>query len=357
MNQPQISVIVPVYNVEKYLSRCIESILSQTFTDFELLLIDDGSTDRSGEICDEYAKKDTRIRVFHTKNRGVSAARNLGLDNAKGEWISFVDSDDWVECNHFQSFVSQFNDNVDLCINSFIANLSYGAKSFHYPNLITKNKIHSIEIFFTILQPHSQFLWNKIFKKEIIKNHNIQFNTKLNLGEDNVFILEYINYVKLISSSFICTYHYDQTDENPLSLGRRKRTKEELCYQLTANCDTILKLYNKYKLPVIFEYASNYLYTRIFQRIIVPNIQYKSCFTKILPDPVKYIRCSCKLDCTKISDKFIRTFWSSIETKKQNYAWIVLNIYIIKTWLKSKIIKTVVVAKHVFRNVPSIALH
>ena len=90
MNIPQISVIVPVYNVEKYLSRCIESILSQTFTDFELLLIDDGSTDRSGEICDEYAKKDARIRVFHKENSGVSAARNLGLDNAKGELVLLI---------------------------------------------------------------------------------------------------------------------------------------------------------------------------------------------------------------------------------------------------------------------------
>ena len=93
---PIMSVIVPVYNTEQYLHRCIDSILTQTYTDFELLLIDDGSKDKSGDICDEYALKDSRIRVFHKENGGVSSARNLGLDNAAGEWITFVDSDDWI---------------------------------------------------------------------------------------------------------------------------------------------------------------------------------------------------------------------------------------------------------------------
>ena len=91
-----ITVIVPVYKAEKYVLRCVDSILAQTFTDFEVLLIDDGSPDRSGEICEEYAQKDARVRVFHKDNAGVSSARNLGLDNAKGEWVTFVDSDDWV---------------------------------------------------------------------------------------------------------------------------------------------------------------------------------------------------------------------------------------------------------------------
>ena len=108
---PKISVIVPVYNVEKYLCRCIDSILAQTFTDFELLLIDDGSKDSSGEICEEYAGKDARIRVFHRQNGGVSTARNLGIDKAKGEWIYFVDSDDVVlpsALGTFCSLIPQF---------------------------------------------------------------------------------------------------------------------------------------------------------------------------------------------------------------------------------------------------------
>lgn len=91
---PKVSVIVPVYKVEKYLPECIESVLAQTFTDFELILVDDGSPDNSGKICDDYAARDSRIRVFHKENGGVTSARNLGLDNARGEWIIFVDSDD-----------------------------------------------------------------------------------------------------------------------------------------------------------------------------------------------------------------------------------------------------------------------
>ena len=94
---PKISVIVPVYKAEKYLHRCVDSILAQSYTDFELLLIDDGSPDNSGAICDEYAIKDSRVRVFHKQNGGASSARNKGLDHANGEWVSFVDSDDWIE--------------------------------------------------------------------------------------------------------------------------------------------------------------------------------------------------------------------------------------------------------------------
>ena len=105
---PKVSIIVPVYKAEKYLNRCVDSILAQTFTDFELLLIDDGSPDRSGEICDEYAKKDSRIRVFHKKNGGVSSARNLGLDNVLGEYVTFVDSDDWVEPDFVETMIQTY---------------------------------------------------------------------------------------------------------------------------------------------------------------------------------------------------------------------------------------------------------
>ncbi len=93
---PLVSIIVPVYNAEKYLNRCVDSILSQAMTDFELLLIDDGSKDESGRICDEYAAKDARVRAFHKPNGGVSSARNLGLDNAIGKWVTFCDADDVV---------------------------------------------------------------------------------------------------------------------------------------------------------------------------------------------------------------------------------------------------------------------
>lgn len=102
-----ISVIVPVYNVEPYLRKCLDSIVNQTYRDLEILVIDDGSTDGSGKICDEYAEKDERVKVFHTKNRGLSCVRNLGLDEAKGEWIGFVDSDDWIEPDMYECLLSR----------------------------------------------------------------------------------------------------------------------------------------------------------------------------------------------------------------------------------------------------------
>ena len=101
MENKMLSIIVPVYNVEPYLRKCLDSIVNQTYRDLEILVIDDGSTDGSGKICDEY-KRDERVKVFHMKNRGLSCARNLGLDEAQGEWIGFVDSDDWIEPDMYE---------------------------------------------------------------------------------------------------------------------------------------------------------------------------------------------------------------------------------------------------------------
>lgn len=117
MPAPLISIIVPVYNTEKYLPKCIESILAQTYTNFELILVDDGSIDRCPQICDEYAEKDSRIKVFHKENGGVSSARNCGLDIANGEYIGFVDSDDYIEPEMYEKMLHTITEsNVDLCI-------------------------------------------------------------------------------------------------------------------------------------------------------------------------------------------------------------------------------------------------
>ena len=110
---PKVSIIVPVYKAEKYLQRCVDSILAQTFTDFELLLVDDGPPDSSGIISDRYAATDPRVHVFHKPNGGVSSARNLGIDNARGEWLMFVDADDTISKNLFQ-ISSKFFDNTQI---------------------------------------------------------------------------------------------------------------------------------------------------------------------------------------------------------------------------------------------------
>ena len=114
MTNPKISIIVPVYNAERYLRRCVDSILCQDFSGFELILVDDGSKDKSGEICDEYAAKDARVRTLHEQWGGVSSARNIGLDYANGEWVTFVDSDDYVSPNYFASLTS--HESADLIV-------------------------------------------------------------------------------------------------------------------------------------------------------------------------------------------------------------------------------------------------
>ena len=141
---PIISVIVPAYNAEKYLRRCINSILAQTFTDFELLLIDDGSTDKSGEICDEYADKYARIRVFHKANGGVSSARNVGLDNAVGEYICFCDADDWVDFHWLQGFTEAFPN--DLIVQVIISAIWYRRSGRMVPPVSRCRIFHSGDV-------------------------------------------------------------------------------------------------------------------------------------------------------------------------------------------------------------------
>ena len=113
MNNIKVSVIVPLYNAEKYAKRCIESVLRQTYNNYELILIDDGSKDRTGEICDHYADIDSRIKVIHKKNGGVSSARNKGLQEAQGEWITFLDADDWIEPNFLKIVEDSSDHSID----------------------------------------------------------------------------------------------------------------------------------------------------------------------------------------------------------------------------------------------------
>ena len=163
MSDSLISVIVPVYNSEQTLHRCIDSILGQTYRNFELLLINDGSKDRSGEICDEYARKDNRVKVFHKENGGVSSARNVGLDNARGEWITFCDSDDHVS----KEWLSNMLDNdtgCDLVVQGFSTPMEYEPLNGD----INRFCVYSGPIkdgLILLLQRHILgYLWVKLFK-------------------------------------------------------------------------------------------------------------------------------------------------------------------------------------------------
>ena len=204
---PLISVIVPVYNAEKYLHRCIDSILAQTFTDWELLLIDDGSKDRSGDFCDEYVAKDSRIRVFHKENGGVSSARNLGLDNAQGEWVTFVDSDDWIKplcLEHFLMY-AQTTDLVIAYATIFRGNDTEGAEE-KYPEHDITTENFSLLFEENALSWHTS-PWSKLYKRKIIENHHFRFEEDVRLGEDAIFLYSFMlqaNKIKVVCYTDYC---------------------------------------------------------------------------------------------------------------------------------------------------------
>lgn len=203
-----VSVIVPVYNTEKYLHRCIDSILTQTYTDFELLLIDDGSTDNSGKICDEYTQKDSRVRVFHKENGGVSSARNLGLDEAKGEWISFVDSDDYVLPTYLATYFELMQNETDLCILGIIPDYS---KSVEYKILRTSfDYIGNVKDALLLLNACQMVgsLCNKLFKTTIIGTNQLRLNMSFKYREDEEFFLRYISCIQNVAATKKNEYVY-----------------------------------------------------------------------------------------------------------------------------------------------------
>ena len=214
---PQISVIVPVYNAEKYVHRCIDSILVQTFTDFELLLINDGSKDKSGTICDEYAAKDSRVRVFHKKNGGVSSARNVGLDNAKGIWVAYVDSDDWVTNDYLKNLLSHTQGKIDLVVSFPTYIYRDGtSKKVEYPSkLVNENNFEDIFVEHSMHQNTSP--WSKLFRRELIERFNIRFCEEMHIGEDLLFLYTYMIHTVNIYISKDTDYLYSYDLETSLT--------------------------------------------------------------------------------------------------------------------------------------------
>ncbi len=206
--QPKISVIVPVYKAEKYLHRCVDSILAQKFTDFELILVNDGSPDNSGAICDEYAQKDSRVRVFHKENGGVALARNLGLDNAKGEWITFIDADDYIE-DGFLYIPDSAQD--DLLIQNYkvIEGENYDVKFEN--SIIPPTQIQEF-INQNIDKLWLRTPWSKFFKREIIYKNKIKFTEGVKIGEDTIFVLDYLYYTKSVRYMASASYVYENNE-------------------------------------------------------------------------------------------------------------------------------------------------
>lgn len=216
----KISIIIPMYNAEKYIARCLESVINQSFNNIEIIIVNDGSTDESLEICKKYGEVDERIIILNKRNSGVSVARNEGMNVATGEYVMFVDADDWIDESMCQDLYKRISEcQADIC---FCNNIKeYGNKSEYIDFGISKDVISLDEIKEVILSlieekdkkiAHRRETFRgpcaKLYKRSIIIDKNITFNKELAIGEDLVFNLEYLKYCKKIVVERKFLYHY-----------------------------------------------------------------------------------------------------------------------------------------------------
>lgn len=230
MRNPDISIIVPVYNAENYLDRCVQSLLNQTHKSVEIILVDDGSTDKSGTICDKFAIVDKRVKVLHKENGGLSSARNFGLIYAEGMYISFVDADDYMELDTYEKLYSIIKNNNPDCIDFGWKYINdFGEVSYNL-NGLEKNSLLDIDVIKNKILPPllnlkkdekyfiHDFSTNKIYKKSIINEYSISFDENRRTWEDRVFLVQYLQYCNTYYSLNECFYNYVST---PNSLSRQ----------------------------------------------------------------------------------------------------------------------------------------
>lgn len=217
-----ISIIVPIYNTESFLDECINSIVKQYYANFECILVDDGSTDSSGIICDQWAKKDTRIHVIHKQNAGVSMARNVGIERAIGDFITFIDSDDLVAPTYLSDMVNalKLNEHSELYVSGFIL---YPVKPQYNPSIPIEQCTFILDNAhikqFVQLNERSLIYgpWSKLYRTSIIREKKIRFNTQISLGEDLCFNYDYLRYVTKITTIPKANYFYREVGEDSLS--------------------------------------------------------------------------------------------------------------------------------------------
>lgn len=244
MSEPLISIIVPVYNVEKYLSKCLDSLVNQTYKNIEIVCVDDGSTDSSGSICDEYAKKDARIKVIHKENGGLSDARNVGLETINGEYVMFIDSDDWIDkdtCDYCINTLKLYD--VDLILWSYIREYKNNAKpkrlfmngSRYFDDQEIKEKIflrcvglNGVELRNVENMDSIVTAWGKLYKRD--KINNIRFKATTEIGTEdalfNIYVMDNIN-----SAFYIDRYMSHYRRDNVISLTSTYKSELYTCWQ------------------------------------------------------------------------------------------------------------------------------
>lgn len=213
-----ISIIIPVYNVELYLSRCLDSIIAQSFTDWECILVDDGSPDQSGAICDEYACKDSRFKVIHQDNSGPSVARNVGIEHATLENILFVDSDDFIEQDHLKNLAAGVIPcKKGVVLEGIIVKYNDRKETNFFNNCLLESASKVKELIDTFKVEDLGYSVCKLYNRSVLIDYNIRFEEKVRYGEDLLFFLDYIKYAEYANFLSTATYHYIKPNTVTLS--------------------------------------------------------------------------------------------------------------------------------------------
>lgn len=240
IKQPCVSIIVPVYNIEEYLQQCIESLVSQTYENLQIILVDDGSTDQSGKLCDQFAKADERIVVLHKKNGGLTSVRKAGIETALGEYVMVVDGDDWLDANTIEQCVTVAIENQSDCV-MFGYIREYGDNSIENPlfenDFVYNYKESKEKVFRRLIGPigtelnHPEKLDNfgticmKLYKYEIIKKGKFVSEREIGTNEDTVFNIYALKYCNSIAYINKCFYHYRKTNQQSITM----KYKPDLC--------------------------------------------------------------------------------------------------------------------------------
>lgn len=283
MKQPTVSIIVPIYNMERFLGQCLDSIASQTFTDWECLLIDDGSTDRSLAICKQYAEEDKRFITIHKENGGVSSARQKGIDNAAGKYIAWVDPDDWVEPQHIENMVvAAKSGGVNIVRCDFYWSSGEGER--YASNRATDNSPRTLQKMLLYHQVHAALPFTMI-ERLLFTDYDVRF-PQWNYHEDVFVMVSLLQYAKRIVHLPKATYHY-RTD-NPYSYTNSADMKKRirLFEEFALNMETLCAKYHFDRDPemsVAFDFVFRYGKMPLLQKYYRYYSQFKPLFRRYRP--------------------------------------------------------------------------
>jgi len=278
-----VSIIIPVYNAYENLHKCIESLLHQSYEDFEIILINDGSTDSSGEICDQYALQEKKIKVFHKKNEGVSATRNFGIEKSNFDFIVFVDADDIVSKNYLLDLIIPISDDLDLIIsavNQLRDNQNDVRIVRSLGDTIKKDDFHNL--FETLQIANFGYVVGILYRKSIITENNIQFDTRLAQSEDMLFILDYILHLKN-DINCVPSANYQYIMDVPNSGSKKKVSAESINLQLSSIYEMIAKRYsiNDFKAFPVLAQLLDYIYYKKLSELVNKELNWDTKITNL----------------------------------------------------------------------------